>query len=189
MSDLYALVDNDLVLLYPLTIEDINIRNAPNEHYLKCLFANKLPLTNIIQFYTEFTQVIGNVVLVNYEINKKTMDSLFEELAALNPGGVVDISMVSADLLASFELLVKDNVQNLLDEFAQTRGYDDIKSTCTYVNSQIPSYSAEANRAIYLRDLTWATLYQYLGNVIAGTQPLPVDWAEIASILPALTWE
>lgn len=185
----FALVVDRVITIYPITYDDMNARNNPLEEYYQCYF-NGTPVINnpTIEYIVEQPKLIGNAVFVDEVIQRKTLEEIFT-LIGLGPGSTVTIAQVLPAHLEAVEILVKERTQGLLDAFAQTRGYDDIKSTCTYINSQIPSYAAEANRAIYLRDLTWATLYQYLSNVIAGTQPLPVDWAEIASILPALTWE
>lgn len=78
-------------------------------------------------------------------------------------------------------------VQQRLDDFARTRGYDGILSACTYANSTLPRFAIEGARCVSLRDETWAACYDVLAQVQAGTRPVPT-WAELEAELPALTW-
>ena len=81
-----------------------------------------------------------------------------------------------------------DAVQQRLDAFAQTRGYDGIMSAASYYGSSNPKFKAEADRAIQLRDNTWAICYTILDDVLAGKRPIPT-LDEIFVELPELTWE
>lgn len=79
--------------------------------------------------------------------------------------------------------------QSRLDRWAQSRGYDGILSACTYATSLVPRFQAEGQRAVDVRDQTWAKLYEILAEVEAGTRPVPLNLAEIEADLPSLTWE
>ena len=78
--------------------------------------------------------------------------------------------------------------QARLDSFARTRNYDGILSACTYATSGVPKFAGEGQAAVDARDATWATLYTILGEVQAGTRPVPTDFADIEADLPALVW-
>jgi len=78
-------------------------------------------------------------------------------------------------------------VQDRLDRFAQTRGYDGIMSACTYVTSDVPSFRAEAVYCVTARDNTWATCYQIMNEALAGQRPIPALDA-LFELLPALMW-
>lgn len=78
--------------------------------------------------------------------------------------------------------------QQRLDDFARTRNYDDILSLCTYATSAVPKFKAEGQCGVNARDATWATLYQVLADVQAGTRPTPAGYADIEPLLPALEW-
>jgi hypothetical protein len=78
--------------------------------------------------------------------------------------------------------------QQRLDDFARTRNYDGIMSAATYSTSTVEQFAAEGHRAVELRDQTWATLYQMLAEVQAGTRPMPDGYGEIEPELPALAW-
>jgi len=101
------------------------------------------------------------------------------------------LDKTEAEIQASFADvydIVRQQTQILLDEFAQTRGYDNIVSACSYATSTNLAFAAEAQRCVELRDITWATLNQYYADVNAGIEPLPSTIDEILSNLPALTW-
>jgi len=82
----------------------------------------------------------------------------------------------------------KKEASKRLDEFAQTRGYDNILSLCTYINDINPDYVAEATRGIELRSQWWTILTGQMNSVLAGTRPMPASFEELATELPALTW-
>ena len=88
-----------------------------------------------------------------------------------------------AAMLAEFT----ETIQHRLDAFAQTRGYDNIMSACSYFGSANPRFKAEADVAIRLRDETWAACYAILEAVLAGERPAPTLEALFAE-LPPLEW-
>lgn len=81
-----------------------------------------------------------------------------------------------------------DRTQKRLDDFARTRNYDGILSACTYATSTVPKFAAEGQYCVNARDNTWATLYQVLAEVQAGTRPMPSGYADIEPLLPVLEW-
>ena len=91
-------------------------------------------------------------------------------------------------VLGEQQALYINAVQERLDDFAKTRGYDNIMSTCSYFGSANPRFKAEANRAIALRDATWAKCYEILAAVQSGKREVPTLDALFGE-LPVLTWE
>ena len=79
-------------------------------------------------------------------------------------------------------------VQKRLDEFARTRGYDNILSAASYATSTNPKFAAEGQYAVAARDATWAKCYEILAEVQAGTRPMPSSFADIEPLLPVLEW-
>ena len=88
----------------------------------------------------------------------------------------VDLSKLQTDILAA--------TQGALDAFAQTRNYSGILSACTYKDSAVPQFAAEGAYCVQLRDQTWATLYEMLAEVQAGSRAIPAGYADIAGELP-----
>lgn len=94
------------------------------------------------------------------------------------------ISVPFDRLIASFSNLV----QFRLDQFAQTRGYDNITSLTTYSTSTVTTFQIEGQYGVQVRDQMWETLYQILAEVEAGTRPMPQSFEEIEQQLPQLEW-
>lgn len=86
------------------------------------------------------------------------------------------------------QAMLTNAIQERLDAFAQTRGYDNIMSACTYATSAMPQFRAEGERAVALRDNTWAVCYAILEAVLAGKRAVPT-LEELFAELPALEWE
>jgi hypothetical protein len=105
--------------------------------------------------------------------------------AAVELGEVADCPPPSPEAL---QATIVAAVQDRLDAFARTRGYDSILSAATYAGDSIPQFAAEGQRAAELRGQTWAALYAMLAEVHAGTRPVPAGYAEIEGELPVLEW-
>lgn len=88
---------------------------------------------------------------------------------------------------AAMQAEFTEAVQQRLDAFAQTRGYDGIMSAASYATSTDPQFHAEGERAVALRDTTWRTCYGILADVLAGKREIPT-LEEVFADLPALTW-
>lgn len=108
------------------------------------------------------------------------LDLTGEEVAIVPHVPVKTPSELQAEIIAA--------VGARLDAFAQQRMYDNILSAATYATSPVPQFQVEGQRAVELRDQTWAVLYQMLAEVQAGTRPMPSAFADIESELPALIW-
>lgn len=98
------------------------------------------------------------------------------------------VSFIRTKSLEEIQNEVVAGTQQRLDDFAQTRGYDNIMSVCTYATSTRPKRAGEGQRAVELRDATWDTLYQMLAEVQAGTRPIPSGFADLEPDLPNLEW-
>lgn len=79
-------------------------------------------------------------------------------------------------------------IQARLDGFASNRGYDSILSACSYATSTNPTFRAEGERAVALRDATWLAAQAIEAEVLNGTRPMPSSIQDIIDDLPALFW-
>lgn len=79
-------------------------------------------------------------------------------------------------------------VQDRLDAFAQSRGYDSGVSCASYAASTNATFKAEAGRFVELRDQTWAKCYTIVDEVKAGKRPMPT-LDELLLELPVLSWD
>jgi len=84
--------------------------------------------------------------------------------------------------------VLEQAVQKRLDDFAQTRGYENINSATTYISSSVTKYKNEGTYASTARDSTWNALYQIIDDVNDGNREKIVNFSEIESELPELNW-
>lgn len=72
-------------------------------------------------------------------------------------------------------------VERQLDEFARTRGYDNMLSACTYATSKNEKFAREGQYCVELRDATWGKLEEFFA---AGELNYPV----VKKGLPKAKW-
>lgn len=89
---------------------------------------------------------------------------------------------------AALQASIVQATQDRLDAFARTRHYDDIKSASDYAGCSVPKFDVEGTYCRDARALTWDALYRILGEVQAGTRPVPTGFADIEPDLPPLVW-
>ncbi len=78
-------------------------------------------------------------------------------------------------------------VQAYMDSKAQTRGYDNIHTACSYSNSTDHIFAAEGQACLQWRDKVWRKCYDLLAEVMAGTREIPTV-EELIAELPVLEW-
>jgi hypothetical protein len=75
-------------------------------------------------------------------------------------------------------------IQSHLDAQAQALGYESIATAVTYADEPaVPRFQIEGQALRAWRSVVWATGYQLLDAVKAGTRPEPTD-AELLALLP-----
>jgi len=79
--------------------------------------------------------------------------------------------------------------QQRLDNFAKTRGYDNIVVACTYATSANSVYRTEGQRCVDLRDAVWAALSTIFAAVDAKQREMVSNIHELDAELPELTWD
>lgn len=84
--------------------------------------------------------------------------------------------------------LVTKKVQQRLDDFANTRGYDNIQSLANYAGDEDPVFNEEGTHGKRLRSQTWRTLINIMNDVKAGVRPMPDSYESLALELPELVW-
>ncbi|WP_051320401.1 hypothetical protein [Cupriavidus sp. amp6] len=78
-------------------------------------------------------------------------------------------------------------LQQVMDSTARSRGYDDIKSAITYLQSSIPKFAAEANSMCAWRDAVWRYGLNEIAYVQSAFKPLP-SLEEFVSAMPSIEW-
>lgn len=78
-------------------------------------------------------------------------------------------------------------VQNYMDKAVQVKGYDDVFTCVSYVDSTDEIFKREANIVLAWRDKVWRMCYEVLAEVKAGKRAVPSE-AELLAMLPKLEW-
>lgn len=81
----------------------------------------------------------------------------------------------------------KWKIQERLDNFAKTKGYDSMLAATSYTASTTPGYAAEGRAAMNQRDATWKKYFEILADVDASVRPMP-SLTQLMSELPVLSW-
>jgi len=191
-KDIFAKVTNGKITEFPVIRLYIKNRHHPIDWYTRCRFEPKPTITEF-QYLKQSPRIEGDSVIVSYDVIDMTLREVLykfkDKVASTMFNSVpVNISAVTPAQLAKTSELAAVHVQGLLDTFAQTKNYDDIKSVATYVNSSIPAFALDASTAVLLRDQSWDALNTYIASVQAGTTPVPLTVEEITAIIPTLAW-
>ena len=83
--------------------------------------------------------------------------------------------------------MLTDGVQAFMDSTAQTRGYDNIHTACSYVYSTDEVFAKEGKACLEWRDKVWRTCYDILAQVLGGLREVPT-LEEVLAELPAFNW-
>lgn len=78
-------------------------------------------------------------------------------------------------------------VQRYADEVAQSRGYDNLLTLCTYATSSLPEFAAEGQAGVAWRDALWAKWYEISVEIEQGLRAIPTEEEAIA-LLPQINW-
>ncbi len=78
-----------------------------------------------------------------------------------------------------------DVVQAYMDNTVKAKGYDDVFTCISYVNSTDETFCSEANSVLAWRDKVWRKCYEILADVESGKREIPAD---VIAELPKLEW-
>lgn len=104
---------------------------------------------------------------------------------------VVDNIVQTSISLFDIENILKQETSSRLDIFAQSRGYDNILSACTYANDINLTYRKEGQYCLEIRSETWTILYSIIADIKSNQRPIPKSHLEVMQILqelPRLEW-
>jgi hypothetical protein len=139
-----------------------------------------------------------NVFYLN-EVDKPKFDPSKEEIVELEPinsngkwfqaWGVKKLSTEqSNEYFIKISKEISTSLQQLLDHFAKTRGYDSMVSACSYKDSLVKKFATEAKHCIFIRDSAWSKFEEIMADAKAKKRPLPKNLEEIQKEMPSLTW-
>lgn len=88
--------------------------------------------------------------------------------------------------LTSLKPILEMAVQNHLDDTVKMRGYDNMLSACSYVNSNVAEFRAEGLACVEWRDIVWANFFTKLAHI--KEKDLKPSTADVISELPPMVW-
>lgn len=142
-----------------------------------------------------------NVVKVIYEVTPKGVNYFFNKLTTkvlepsqdgtLGPDAEGKPYTPTQEDLAFFQSAVIRKVEDGLQQLAQAKGYDNITSLTSYINSSDSHFKSEAAYGENIRSTAYRNLYNFLGKFQAGLETLPTSWDEFVqkAQLPAFNWD
>lgn len=180
---MYALVENGVLILYPYSITDLR-RAKPDTSFPNNPSDSALAEFGVVRIYNS-----------PQPDNVTNSQVIFEDTPTFDgerwnqTWGVRD---KTAEEIELEQKLLKDSIvsaaEQRLNVFANSRGYDNILSLCTYASSTVPKFAIEGQYGVGVRDATWAKLYEILAEVESGVRPPPTSFADIEPELPVLEW-
>lgn len=178
---MYAKIENGNIVQYPIT----DLRKHITDVLLPAsILEEMLPQGYVKVTYASIPQYSSNTHKVVPKTTPELVDGKWVIGYDVIELGAVELSNIAEGARTA----VVASVQQRLDEFARTRGYDSILSACTYATSQVPDFAVEGQYCVAVRDQTWAKLHQIMTEVEAGARPLPTGYSDIENELPVLEW-
>lgn len=189
----FALVDDGKIIEYPVYLVNIEARSHPVSLYTECVFSEK-PETCEFHYLEEELDIVNGNIYVSYLTKPHSLANLLSRLPVAgagptNPDRPYESTYpFNAEVVERIKELTVIKVQQSLDDFSRTRGYDGILSACTYLGSSIDKFRLEAEYCRNIRDQTWLALYTLMAEVDAQLIPMPSTFEEIVVFLPEMVW-
>lgn len=196
-TEVYARVSDGKIVEYPVFALHIRNRAHPFDWYTKVEFQEKPVVPEFHNLKENLSITLGHVV-ASYEIIPQTINEVLYNLHHPNgtppmPGEeppAVTIAEVPPAVIQRVAKLATDKVEQRLNAWANTRNYESILSAVSYVNSPIPNFQADSQKAVQVRDTSWVALYQYLDKVTSSQVPVPKTFEDdIEPHLPVPSWD
>lgn len=182
---MHAKVENNTVTLYPYRAIDL-LQDNPSVSFPNTL--NSEILRNYNVYLVEETPIPQYNPIT--EILEQDTPEFLATLGRCKQKWKVRVA-TPEEVVANRETLIKaytEATQLRLDNFAISRGYDNILSACTYATSTVPKFRTEGQYCVEARDATWAKLLDILTQVETNTRSVPASYADIEPELPQLAW-
>ena len=166
-------------------------------------FLNSFPDTTV--FYQELIENGDCIQLAGIVRDPATADAFGwinnhydeSELTAIPKGDHVDYYLMGhepaaetrEEMIARRQTEIVNMVQNIIDETAHQKRYDDGLSCASYVGDPDEEFNADAVAFVAWRGRCWRTCYNILDSVVAGTvAPEDVTDEYVLERLPTMEW-
>lgn len=180
---MYLLIQNGAVAAYPYSFEQLRRDNPGTSFPAQPTQASlaEWGVFPVVQTTPPEPHPLNQTVVEDTPIQ---VDGVWVQVWELRAASAQEI----AERQQAIKARITYQVQQRLDDFARTRGYDNIVSACSYATSTHPKYGPEGRYCVGAREQTWDVLFSIEAEVLVGTRPMPLSYAEIESELPALVW-
>lgn len=101
---------------------------------------------------------------------------------------IVPIPKDPLPTIAEIEKMLIANTKERLDRFAQSKGYDDITSACSYAMDNNIRFKNEGSYCVKIRSETWTKLFQIMDDIRSEKRVMPNSFTEVEFELPLLIW-
>ena len=102
---------------------------------------------------------------------------------------IAELLVIAADLgieveidLPGLQRSLTESVQVYLDKTALQQGYDSMLSLCSYANSSDPTFQAQGQAGMAMRDAVWVYTRALVEEVKAGSRAIPTEQELLAEL-------
>jgi hypothetical protein len=202
-TKVYARIENGEIKEYPVFAVHILNRAHPFDWYTEVHFDAQPEVPEFHRLKETLSMLpdlsTGKyIVRATYSIEAISLAELLSSLRkpaegeGAMPGQLSDVPMDIADvppaMVDRVAYLATFLAQEKMDQFAQTRNYENINTAIGYFNSGVPKFQQEAAYCNSMRDSVWVSFYQYLSDVLSAVKPVPTQVSDIEAILPPMVW-
>lgn len=178
---LLAKIDNGLVVKYPYTFGDLR-SDFPNTSFPSDLTGADLSDFGVFSV-SKVDAPIANYKQVVYEGALAKVDEQWTQVWIVRDASSAEEAQALNQIQSEYEA----EIQKHLDFTAQSRGYDNMISACSYASGTHPKFSVEGQDCLAWRCAVWEAAYQIMTDVRSGARPLPTVQQVIAE-LPPMAW-
>jgi hypothetical protein len=186
-ATLYALIDGDMIIDYPLKYEQAILACTGSMVMLPIVLGKKPTIDTDLQLIQEEAHIFPEYVYVGYFEQDKSLGEYISQLYKEREEPLY-VSDIDDKYISHITAALRRIVIHRLNAFARIRGYKTIDEVCMYVESQQPILRSEALCAVSLRDTTWREVDIYIDKLINSQVEIPRSAQYVKEILPELIW-
>ncbi len=174
-------VSNGAIVKYPYSVSDLFVDN-PQTSFPSDMAGADLSEFGVFQV-TEVPAPTADYTQVVAEAEPLKVGGNWTQVWIVRDATDAEESAALDEIQASYE----SAIQSHLDSTAQSRGYDNMISACSYASGTHPKFSVEGRDCLAWRSSVWETAFQIMTDVRAGTRPLPTI-EQVMTELPPMAW-
>jgi len=144
-------------------------------------YTEMFPYNHLV--YNIFTSIEDNKEFINFEVDDSINEEIAYDLLENHQSLQGDYSSVQSIIFQNRLKELEYWIQEYLDQKAQERGYDDIKSVRSYTGYTNKFQTECIDIAQWCSDC-WDVSIQGMNDIINGTSPIPTQSELIASLPP-----